>query len=94
MIKGSESDNMKEDLDSKLSNRYCPRFGTIAVDKGLVTPDQLKAALSKQIEDNLSDRPHRVIGRIFFEEGWMTPQEIEIVLNELFKEEREKNDSA
>ncbi len=81
---------MKEDLDDKLTNRYCPRFGTIAVDEGLVTPDQLKEALTKQIEDNLSDKPHRVIGRIFFEEGWMTPQQIEIVLNELFKEERTK----
>lgn len=61
----------------------------IAIEKGFVTSDQLKSALTKQIEDNLSDKPHRVIGRIMFEEGWMTHKQIEAVLNELFKEEKE-----
>jgi hypothetical protein len=80
---------MKEvDIDKELSKKYCPRFGMIAVEKGFVTSDQLKKALAMQIEDNLSDKPHRLIGRIFFEEGLMTPQQIEIVLNELFREER------
>jgi hypothetical protein len=81
---------MNEDIDKEISNKYCPRFGMIAVDKGFVTSEQLKDALGKQIEDNLSDKPHRVIGRIFFEEGWMTHKQIETVLNELFKEERSK----
>ena len=62
----------------------------IAIYKGFVTSDQLKSALTKQIEDTLSDKPHRVIGRIMFEEGWMTHKQIETVLNELFKEEKEK----
>jgi hypothetical protein len=85
---------MKEDMDKELSKRYCPRFGTIAVDKGFVTSEQLKEALSKQIEDNLSGKPHRIIGRIFFEEGWITPQQIETVLNVLFKEESAKKDNS
>jgi hypothetical protein len=81
---------MKEDLDKELSNKYCQRFGMIAVDKGFVTSDQLKNALVMQIEDNLSSKLHRVIGRIFFEEGWMTHKQIETILNKLFKEERNK----
>ncbi|MDO8281931.1 MAG: hypothetical protein Q7U10_04810 [Thermodesulfovibrionia bacterium] len=79
---------MNEDIDKEISKKYCPRFGMIAVDMGYVTPNQLKEALAKQIEDDLSARPHRVIGRIFFEEGRMTHQQIETVLNKLFKEKR------
>ena len=76
---------MKENIDEELSNKYCPRFGIIAVDKSFITPNQLKKGLTKQIEDDLTDRPHRLIGRIFFEEGWMTHKQIETVLYELFK---------
>lgn len=68
---------------------FDPRFGQIAVDKGFISPDQLKAALSEQVDDDLSLRPHRVIGSIFFDKGWMTYQEIELVLKELFKEKKE-----
>jgi hypothetical protein len=65
---------------------FDPRFGQIAVEKGFITSDQLKAALSEQVDDDLSLRPHRVIGSIFFDRGWMTYQEIELVLKEMFKE--------
>jgi len=66
--------------------KYSPRFGKIAVDMGFITPDQLKLALSAQVDDNLSGNTHKVIGSIFFEKGWMTYQEIEKVLKVLFKE--------
>ncbi len=84
----------EEDIDKEISKKYCPRFGMIAVDKGFVTPDQLKEALAKQIEDDLSARPHRVIGRIFFEDGRMTHRQIEEVLNVLFKEARAKKEEC
>ena len=45
-------------------------------------------ALSEQVEDDLSDRQHRLIGSIFLEKGWMNPEQIEIVLNELFQHSR------
>ncbi len=61
---------MAEDIDRKISGKYCNRFGIIAVDKGFVTADQLKEALTEQADDNLSNKPHRLIGRIFFEKGW------------------------
>lgn len=62
------------------------RFGELAVDFGFITQEQLKLALSEQIDDNLCGNPHKVIGSIFFERGWMTYREIEIVLKELFRE--------
>lgn len=76
---------MSNDIDKEISGKYCNRFGVIAVDKGFVTADQLKEALTEQAEDNLSNRPHRLIGRIFFDKGWMIDEQINIVLNELFK---------
>jgi hypothetical protein len=60
---------MSENIDRKISEKYCNRFGIIAVDKGFVTADQLKEALTEQADDNLSNKPHRLIGRIFFEKG-------------------------
>lgn len=60
---------MAEDIDRKISGKYYNRFGIIAVDKGFVTADQLKEALTEQADDNLSNKPHRLIGRIFFEKG-------------------------
>ncbi len=82
---------MVNDIDKEISKKYCTRFGLIAVNKGFVTADQLKEALSEQADDNLSSRPHRLIGRIFFEKGWMTDEQINMVLNELerMKEETE-----
>jgi len=52
---------MAEDIDRKISGKYCNRFGIIAVDKGFVTADQLKEALTEQADDNLSNKPHRLM---------------------------------
>ena len=76
---------MADDIDKEISGKYCNRFGVIAVDKGFVTADQLKEALTEQADDNLFNKPHRLIGRIFFDKGWVTDKQIDIVLNELFK---------
>ena len=80
---------MEKGIDKEISEKYCNRFGVIAVDKGFVTPDQLKEALTEQADDNLSNSPHRLIGRIFFDKGWITDEQIDIVMNELFKLKKE-----
>lgn len=85
---------MEDDVDKGLSKKYCPRFGKIAVDMGFVTAEQLKEALTEQIDDDISNRPHRLIGRIFFEKGWMTNKQIDIVLNELFKDEKRSEETT
>ena len=81
---------MTERFDKGITKKYSPRFGNIAVDKGFITPEQLKFALSEQVDDDLVKNTHRVIGSIFFDKGWMTYQEIESVLKELFKEINQK----
>ena len=74
---------MENNIDKGISQKYCVRFGIIAVNRGLINADQLKEAFTEQADDNLSDRPHRLIGRIFFDKGWMTDKQIDLVLNEL-----------
>ncbi len=76
---------MEDDIYENLSGEYSPRFGQIAVDLGFVTEKQLKEALVEQVEDDLSNKPHRFIGRIFFEHGWITSEQINIVLDILSK---------
>ncbi|MGR3292700.1 MAG: hypothetical protein ACUZ9M_01630 [Candidatus Scalindua sp.] len=82
---------MEDHIDRDISRKYCTRFGVISVNKGFVTAEQLKKALTDQADDNLSNRPHRLIGRIFFEKGWMTDEQIDMVLNEL---ERASEDAS
>jgi hypothetical protein len=67
-----------------LSKQHSPRFGEIAVDMGFVTEEQLKEALVEQVEDNLSNHPHRFIGYILFENGWITNEQFDSALNILF----------
>lgn len=77
---------MGNDIDKELSEKYCPRFAKIAVDKDFITVQQAKEALAEQMDDNLSNKPHRLIGRILLEKGWLTAPQVETVLNDLFKQ--------
>ncbi len=77
---------MEKDVYKRISKKYCPQFGKIAVDMGFVTAKQLKEALDEQVEENYFNGQHRLIGRIFFEHGWITDKQIDIVLYELFEE--------
>ncbi len=77
---------MEKDVYKRISKKYCPRFGKIAVDMGFVTAKQVKVALAEQVEDNIFNRPHRLIGSVFFVHGWITDKQIDIVLYELFEE--------
>ncbi len=79
---------MGNDVNKELSEKYCPRFAQVAVEKGFVTSEQAKKALSEQMDDNLSNKPHRLIGKVFLDKGWLTPLQIEIVLNDLFRKTR------
>lgn len=61
---------------------YCRRFGQIAVERGIITPQQLKEALAEQVDNDLAGKPHRVLGDILFDKGWMTARQVESVLDE------------
>ena len=77
---------MENDVNKKLAEQYFPRFGKIAIDMGFVTAQQLKEAITEQVDDDLADKPHSPIGKILLENSWITKEQIAIVLKELFKE--------
>lgn len=64
---------------------YCRRFGQVAVERGYITPEQLKEALSEQVDDDLSKRRHRLLGDILFEKNWMTTNQVVAVLDEALR---------
>ena len=76
---------MANEVDRELSEKYCARFAEIAVKKEFINSGQAKEAISEQMDDDLNNKPHRLIGRILMDKGWMTPQQIDLVLNDLFK---------
>jgi len=72
---------MSTETRKRISEKYCPRFGQIAVEKGYITADQLKSALSIQVDENIAGEKHRLLGTILFEKDWMSSDQIEVVLN-------------
>jgi hypothetical protein len=59
------------------------RFGTIAVEKGFITLQQLMDALEIQVRENLAGAKHRLIGDILFDVGFLTEPQIEEVLKSM-----------
>jgi hypothetical protein len=56
------------------------RFGTIAVEKGFITIDQLTRALNIQLLENMNEGRHRLIGAILLEQNFIdTPQVTEVL---------------
>ena len=78
---------MDRDVDKEVSQKYCYRFGKIAVQKKFINGDQLKEAIIDQLEDNLNDKPHRLIGKILIDKNLMSLEQVDEVLNELFTDE-------
>ena len=61
------------------------RFGTIAVEKGFITIEQLVEAMNIQIVENVEKGKHRPLGTILFEQGLITNHQIDEVLSLLGK---------
>jgi hypothetical protein len=59
------------------------RFGTIAIEKGFITVDQLMDALEVQVREDLAGIKRRLIGRILYELGFLTLPQMELVLGSM-----------
>ena len=59
------------------------RFGTIAVEKGFLTKEQLLEALCIQAKENIETGTHRLIGQILISLGYMTEDQIDDVLESI-----------
>ncbi len=62
---------------------YKKRFGTIAVEKGLITDTQLMEAIEIQIRDDMEGKEHRLIGTILFEQGYMNAKQVDDALRSM-----------
>jgi hypothetical protein len=57
------------------------RFGTVAVERGFITIDQLSNAMKAQLTDNLEEgKGHRRLGTILLGQGAITRPQIDEVL--------------
>jgi hypothetical protein len=78
------------DMHKTISQKYCPRFGQIAVESGFIHEAQLAEALACQMHQELDDHEHRLLGQILFEKEWMSASQIDQVMTELFRRIREE----
>ena len=81
---------MIDDVHKRISQKYCPRFGQIAVESGFITEVQLAQALALQVHQELDGLGHRLLGEILFEKEWMSAPQIDQVLTTLFRHIREE----
>ena len=63
-----------------MKKQYHKRFGTIAVDKGYISENQLIEALKLQAEENVKEGKHRLLGQIFLDEGLLTEAQVDEIL--------------
>lgn len=63
-----------------MKKHYHKRFGTIAVDKGYISENQLIKALELQAKENIKDGKHRLLGQIFLDEGLLTDTQVDEIL--------------
>ena len=64
-------------------SEYETRFGTIAVDRGFITAQQLKQAMGIQVTEELEIKEHRLIGQILFDLKMIKASHIEEVLSSM-----------
>ena len=64
---------------------YEKRFGTISVEKGFITQQQLVEALNNQVVEETKNGKHLFIGEILLDLNYMTLEQIEEVLVALIR---------
>jgi hypothetical protein len=65
--------------------KFVKRFGTVPVEKGFITPENLYTALKVQIMENFDSYDHRLIGQILVKLGYMPTEQFEEVLKAMGK---------
>ena len=56
------------------------RFGTVAVEKGFITKEELFEVIKIQISNELQNNERRLIGQILYDKGHITTDQIDDVL--------------
>jgi len=64
-------------------DRLDKRFGTIAVELGIISKRQLLVAMEIQIEDDLAGKDHLLLGQILMGGGIISRDQLRTVLTEM-----------
>lgn len=59
------------------------RFGTVAVESGLITKAQLLEALTVQATENIQEGRHRLLGEILVDLGYLDEEGVQQVLQKM-----------
>lgn len=66
-----------------IEKAFNKRFGTVAIEKGYITKEELLEAMMVQIESDLDKTEPKLIGSILHDLHYMTAQQIDKVLESL-----------
>jgi hypothetical protein len=72
----------KNSADKPL-NTFNHRFGTLAIEMGFVTIEQVLGVIFEQVMDDHYRKRHTKIGRIMIDKGLMSKEQVEAVLEKL-----------
>lgn len=86
---------MGENSEKEFLNSFTPRFGTIAVEMGFVTIEQVLGVIFEQVMDNHYRKRHKKIGKLMIDKGLMSRKQVEAVLKKIaeFNEEAVSRDT-
>lgn len=73
----------------KYFDDFTHRFGTIAIEMGFATVEQVLEVIFEQVMDNHYRKQQKKIGRRMIEKGLMSSKQVDAVLNKLAKENTE-----
>jgi len=82
---------MTNHLQKEITEKYCSRFGQLAIEIGYITEMQLTEALACQANDKMHGKAHRQLGAILFESKLMSVSQIEHVMTKLFQRLRQEH---
>lgn len=69
--------------ENKSFDNFIHRFGTLAVEMGFVTIEQVLGVIFEQVMDNHYRKKHKKIGRLMIDKGLMSREQVEAVLKKL-----------
>jgi hypothetical protein len=73
----------EEAIAEKGANNDRVRFGSIPVERKMITRKQLAAAMQIQVSDDIQQKPHRLVGEILQDLGYLNKSQVAEVLKEI-----------
>ena len=80
---------MDKNADKKYFDDFTYRFGTLSVELGFVTIEQVLRVISEQVTDNHYRKLQKKIGRLMIEKGLMSSKQVDEVLKKLAEIDKE-----